>query len=213
VTSGGCSDLVTGAATDAPGRGVRAPPRGQRACGRIAARAEEVVVRVLLLGLMGSGKTTVGRLVAASLGLPYLDNDVLIAEREGRSSVELAAAGGAVLHDAESRLLRALLGRTDHFVAGVPASVADRSDDVALVASAAAVVVYLDVPPDVLVQRVVGDGPRPWLGDDPSAFVRATHARRDPVLREAAGIVVDGALRPDAVAALIVSAGRGAGPR
>lgn len=164
-------------------------------------------MRVLLLGLMGSGKTTVGRLLAASLDVPYRDNDALIAEREGRTSVELAQAGGGLLHDAESRLLRAVLDRTDQFVAGVPASVADRPEDVELLRGADALVVYLDVPPDLLVQRVAADGPRPWLGDDPSAFVASTYARRDPVLRSAAGLVVDGTQSPVAVAARIVAAG------
>lgn len=164
-------------------------------------------MRVLLLGLMGSGKTTVGRLLAASLDVPYRDNDALIAEREGRTSVELAQAGGGLLHDAESRLLHELLARTESFVAGVPASVADRPEDVELLRHADALVVYLDVPPEVLVERVVADGPRPWLGDDPSEFVRSTYARRDPVLRAAADVVVDGSQPPDAVAARILAAG------
>ncbi|MCA0331175.1 MAG: serine transporter [Actinobacteria bacterium] len=164
-------------------------------------------MRVLLLGLMGSGKTTVGRLVAASFGVPYLDNDALIAEREGRTSVELAQAGGGLLHDAESRLLRALLGRDGSFVAGVPGSVADRPEDVELLRDADALAVYLHVPPEVLGARVAGDGPRPWLGGDPSAFVASTYARRDPVLRAAADVVVDGSQPPDAVAARIVAAG------
>lgn len=164
-------------------------------------------MRVLLLGLMGSGKTTVGRLLAASLDVPYLDNDALIAEREGRTSVELAQAGGGLLHDAESRLLRALLARTDRFVAGVPASVADRDDDVALLRDTDALVVYLHVPPEVLVARVAADGPRPWLGEDPSVFVATTYARRDAVLRSAAGLVVDGTQSPADVAARIVTAG------
>jgi shikimate kinase len=167
-------------------------------------------VRVLLVGLMGSGKTTVGRIVAGSLGVPYLDNDVLLAEREGRTTAELAEAGCDALHDAESRLVRHLLARADGFVAGVPASVADRSDDVALVAASEAFVVYLHVPPDVLVARVESDAAhadpvsrRPWLDDDPAVFVTATYARRDPVLRAASSLVVDGTRSPAEVAAQI----------
>jgi shikimate kinase len=172
-------------------------------------------VRVLLLGLMGSGKTTVGRHVAASLGVPYLDNDALLAQREGRTTAEFAEAGGDELHDAESRLVGDLLARTDGFVAGVPASVADRPDDVALVEASDAHVVYLHVPPEVLVARVRSDAAhvdpaarRPWLGDDPVAFVTATYTRRDPVLRAAADVVVDGTLSPAEVAAQIEASAR-----
>ncbi len=172
-------------------------------------------MRVLLLGLMGSGKTTVGRVVAGSLGVPYLDNDALLAQREGRTTAELAEAGGDELHGAESRLVRDLLARSDAFVAGVPASVADRPDDVALVAASDALVVYLHVPPDVLVARVQSDAAqadpasrRPWLDDDPVAFVTATYARRDPVLRAAADVVVDGTRSPAEVAAQIEASAR-----
>ena len=172
-------------------------------------------MRVLLLGLMGSGKTTVGRHVAASLGVPYLDNDALLAQREGRTTAEFAEAGGDELHDAESRLVGDLLARTDGFVAGVPASVADRPDDVALVEASDAHVVYLHVPPEVLVARVRSDAAhvdpaarRPWLGDDPVAFVTATYTRRDPVLRAAADVVVDGTLSPAEVAAQIEASAR-----
>jgi len=50
---------------------------------------------LVLVGLMASGKTTVGQTLAARLGRPFVDNDVVLERRTGRSAREIAAADGA----------------------------------------------------------------------------------------------------------------------
>lgn len=139
---------------------------------------------------MAAGKTTVGRALAARLAIDYLDNDVLLQEREGLDTVALAARGRQVLHAAESRQLRALCERRGAFVAGVAASVADRPDDGRLM-RATATVVYLRADPGVLASRVGRDPARPWVDGDATAVLTDMFRRRDPVLRAVAHLTVE----------------------
>ena len=146
--------------------------------------------RLLLVGLMGAGKTTVGRALAVDLGLEYLDNDVLLHEQEGVGAVALALRGEQVLPDAESRQLRAVCERRGSFVAGVAASVADRADDCRLM-RATSTVIYLRADPEVLASRVERDPARPWVDGDAAAVLAAMVERRDPVLRAVAHLTVE----------------------
>ena len=76
--------------------------------------------RVVLVGMMGSGKTTVGRLLAERSGWPYLDNDDLVRELSGREPSSVRAEDGeAALHDLESSALtQALAARPPVIVRG-----------------------------------------------------------------------------------------------
>ena len=60
-------------------------------------------VRLFVIGLMGCGKTTAGRLAAVAMGVPFVDNDATNAQMAGTSTLELAGLGGGVLHDWERR--------------------------------------------------------------------------------------------------------------
>jgi shikimate kinase len=163
--------------------------------------------RIWLIGLMGCGKSTVGTLVAGELGGPYVDNDATIAALAGRSTVELAGAGGELLHDWESRYVRYVVDMAPPAVAGIPASIAERPADLALL-SARGLLVYLRCDLDTLVTRVRADPPRPWLSGDPEPVLAVMLALRDPLLEMAADLVVDGARAPLDLAAEIVQAGR-----
>ena len=151
--------------------------------------------RVLLVGLMGSGKSTVGTTLAGALGAPYLDNDALLAEQTGLGLLELAERGRAELHAAESRQLRALSSVPGPWVAGAAASTADRPEDCSF-ASEHFFVAYLHVAPDVLAVRLSGDGERPWLADDALATISDMYRRRDAAFRAAAHVVVEAARSP-----------------
>lgn len=155
---------------------------------------------VWLLGLMGSGKSTVGRALAAATGREYVDNDATIATLAGRSTAELSTEGGSVLHDWEQTYVRHVTERGGPVVAGIPASCADRAADLALLASSG-LLVYLRCSPETLVSRVLSDPPRPWLvpsEDTTRALLTGMHAARDPRMRATAGLTLDAA-RPVAV--------------
>jgi len=150
--------------------------------------AEGAAVRVFLVGLMGAGKSAVGRALAGRLRWPYLDNDALLARQNGLEGPALAALGGSVLHDAEARQFRALLAEPAPYVAGVAASIADRPDEAALL-PAAGRVFYLRASPETLARRVGRGEGRAWLGDDPLAVLRRMFAKRDEVLQRLGQVV------------------------
>jgi len=164
--------------------------------------------RLFVIGLMGCGKTTAGRLAAAALGVPFVDNDATIAQMAGTSTVALAGLGGGVLHDWERRYAEAQAAGGTSAVVGVPASCADRPADLAAL-RAAGTLVYLRASPGVLAERVLADAPRPWLSRDPgdvAMLVRGLHERRDATMAAASHRVVDAERSSLDVAAALVDA-------
>lgn len=159
---------------------------------------------IWLVGLMGSGKSTVGRALAPVLGYEYVDNDATIATMSGLTTVELAASGGTLLHDWESTYIHALMSERRHVVAGIPASAADRDGDLQLLRESGAII-YLRCDVDTLVRRVQAGGPRPWLTDNVRQFIEATVVARDPKYLRVAHEVIDGSLPVPAIVDIIVA--------
>ena len=148
--------------------------------------------RILLLGMMGAGKTSVGRELSARTGWPYRDNDSLVAEIAGVDTAALLARDGVeALRDAESAALRRAVDDPGPLVAGVAGGVVERPDDVDLLRRTDALVVYLHTPIDLLVERVGDGGGRPFLQPDPEAALRRLYTGREPLYREVADLVVD----------------------
>ena len=80
-------------------------------------------VRVLLVGMMGSGKTTVGQALAGITGWPYVDNDAMVAELSGTATPDLQAqVGGDALHVLEAVVCDRILVMDPPLVAGIPAT-------------------------------------------------------------------------------------------
>ena len=89
--------------------------------------------RVLLLGMLGSGKTSVGEEIAARTGWAYRDNDSLVAELAGVPTADrLERDGVAALRDAESAALRRAVDDPGPLVAGVAGGVVETDADVEL---------------------------------------------------------------------------------
>ncbi len=135
--------------------------------------------RVLLLGLMATGKSTVGRVLADRLGARYLDNDELVRLATGSALEELRRREGeAGLRAAESAALTAALELPAPAVAGVAAGVVLDPVDRERLAATDAAVVWLRAQPETLARRVAGGGDRPWLRPDPlAAFTRMVRDR------------------------------------
>jgi shikimate kinase len=143
-----------------------------------------------LIGLMASGKSTVGQALAAALGYEYVDNDATVTVIAGRSAVELASLGGTILHDWESRYVHDLVA-DQHVVAGIPASTADRTADLQLLRECGTLI-YLRCDVDTLVARVQAGGHRPWLTENVRPFIETTTVARDPIFLRFADQVIDG---------------------
>ncbi len=107
---------------------------------------------VVLVGLMASGKSTVGALLAARLAQPFVDNDAELEARTGRSAREIVAADGAdALHALEAETLVAALDRPEPAVIAAAAAAVVEPAVVATLRNH--VVVYLRAAPEVLAAR------------------------------------------------------------
>lgn len=161
-------------------------------------------VPIVLVGLMGAGKSTVGRRLAEATGRVLVDVDVAITARTGRTVRELWEEGGeAAYRSLESAEVLDALGRDDVVVAA-PGGVI--LDPVVRDALRVAHVVWLRADPDVLGGRVGADDHRPLLGSDPAADLAAMAQARSALYASVADLTVDTAdLGPDAAAEAILA--------
>lgn len=162
---------------------------------------------LVLIGLPGSGKSTVGTLVAEQLGAQFVDTDAAIVRREGRPVMLIfAEQGEAAFRQMERREVDVALTRDPAVIA--PGGGWAVQPGALAAARTAAVVVYLRTNPDTATQRV-GPGNRPTLmGGDPGDMMRGLLRDRETTYLEAdATVDTDGKSAMD-VAAEVVSLAR-----
>src|SRR5215210_4635133 len=150
---------------------------------------------VAIVGYMGSGKTTLGRLLASAMSLEFVDLDRAIVKRAGKGIPEIfAELGEQTFRDLEHEaLLDALKGRSPTVVA-CGGGVVIRPDNRALLRDVTTV--FLSEDTDVLYDRTRGPG-RPLRAASREEFGRR-YAERLPFYREVADIEVELGRRPPA---------------
>lgn len=117
---------------------------------------------LVLVGMMGSGKSTVGRRLAARLGLPFADADDEIEAAAGRSISDIFADfGEAHFRDGERRVIARLLDRGPSVLATGGGAFAQ--PDTRQIILDRGLAIWLDVPIDILVDRVARRNHRPLL--------------------------------------------------
>lgn len=159
---------------------------------------------IVLVGLMGVGKSTVGGIVAERLGWPLIDSDRAIEATTGSSVRELWEEGGeAAYRRLESAVVLDALGTARPSVVAAPGGVVlDRDVRAGL---GGAFVVWLQADPSVLASRVRRDDHRPLLGSDPEAVLTQMSESRSEAYRHVADAVVDAdALDPEAAADRVI---------
>jgi shikimate kinase len=163
--------------------------------------------RVLLIGMMGAGKTTVGNAFATLIGWPYYDNDVLLRRAVGKDTRQVQEEEGEdFLRRAESAALTMALVEAGPLVAGVAGGVVLDPLDRQRLCNGPGFVVWLRASIDTLVERVEGTD-RPWLGKDPRAALTALYAGREDLYASVASLVLDvDELPPDVLALRIADA-------
>jgi shikimate kinase len=121
--------------------------------------------RILLVGMMGAGKTTVGRMLAQRLGWGYLDSDAQVTQTTGRSVPEIFSEDGeTAFRKEETKALTTAVSGPDPMVVSVAGGAVLSKANRALLARAGTVV-WLRARPETLSKRV-GDGAgRPLLYD------------------------------------------------
>ena len=147
--------------------------------------------RVLLVGMMGSGKSTIGRLLADATGWPYVDNDEFVLRAHGATPrTLLAERGEAAMRGAESEALASGIALPPPAIIGVAAGVILDADDRETLRGGG-IVVWLRASADDLAVRAAGAEHRPWLDADPGAWMTAALLEREPLYASVADHVVD----------------------
>ncbi len=146
---------------------------------------------LVLVGMPGSGKSTVGRSLARRLRLPFHDSDHLIEQRIGCSIRDYFAREGEVaFRDLEQQVLAELARGEPCILATGGGAVLREANRRAL--RAAGHVIYLRSSPEELWRRLRRDTQRPLLQvADPLDKLRQLHAERDPLYRDAAHFIID----------------------
>jgi shikimate kinase len=132
---------------------------------------------IVLVGLMGVGKSTVGRRLAVRLRLPFVDADHEIEAAAGMTVAEIFDRfGEPYFRDGERRVIARLMDGTPKVIAtGGGAFVNEETRGLILSQSTA---IWLNAHPDVLAERVKRRDTRPLLrGRDPNSAIRSTRRR------------------------------------
>jgi shikimate kinase len=153
---------------------------------------------IVLVGLMGAGKTKIGRRLALRLGLPFLDSDQEIEAAAGETIEEIFAnRGERVFRDGERRVIARLLARPVHVLATGGGAFMDPLTRAVI--RRRGVSLWLRADLDILVQRVSRRSDRPLLkAGDPRAILAELIERRYPVYAEAAVTIDSGEGSPEA---------------
>lgn len=148
-------------------------------------------MRLALIGLPGSGKTTVGRQLARRLGLPFQDTDHVIEARLGCSIREyFEREGEPAFRDIEEATIRELSQSGSGVLATGGGAVLRAANRQCL--RDGTHVVYLRSTPEEVFRRVRHDNARPLLQvSDPLERLRTLYEDRDPLYRETAHFVIE----------------------
>ena len=154
-------------------------------------RPAEKSKNIFLVGPMGAGKTTVGRQLARSLRLEFIDSDHEIEQRTGTTiPVIFEVEGEAGFRRREKSVIDDLTRRQGLVLATGGGAVLDPDNRDCL--RQRGTVVYLRAKADQLYQRTARDRNRPLLQtENPRARIEALVEARDPLYREVADIIVD----------------------
>jgi shikimate kinase len=135
---------------------------------------------IVLVGLMGVGKSTVGRRLAKRLGLPFIDSDTAIEDASGLSAAEVFERYGEDdFRDGERRLVARLIDGDVRVIAtGGGVFVDPRTRELL---NERAITVWLDAPIDVLADRTSRRDTRPLLrNSDPKGTLERLAKEREP---------------------------------
>ena len=149
------------------------------------------MMNIVLIGFMGSGKTTVGRALSAKSDMEFLDTDALIESKEDcKISTIIAEKGEAHFRALENAALKSLAATKDKVIStggGIVSSPNNRE-----LLKKAGKVIYLRVSPETVIKRLEGDISRPLLmGEDKLSRVEELLSLRRALYESTADRIID----------------------
>ena len=161
-------------------------------------------VNLYLVGMMGVGKTTVGKLLAEEIGYRFVDTDEVIVKAAGKSINEIFVENGeAEFRQLESDVLAQVCAYTKLVIATGGGIIMQQHNWSYLHHG---LIVWLDVPVQIILQRLVEDDTRPLLQDDPESKLRSLLEQRQPMYSQAdLHITINAAETPEEIATRILA--------
>ena len=147
---------------------------------------------IVLIGFMGSGKTTVGKAIAKECNMEFLDTDAYIEQQAGKTIKEIFEEDGeAYFRKLETTVLEQLNATVNHTVFSTGGGMPLRIENARLLKEIGKVY-YLTAANQVIYERVKGDTNRPLLqGEDPYGKICRLMKERGPLYEAAADVVID----------------------
>ena len=146
---------------------------------------------IVLVGMMGAGKSSVGRVLAQRLDRPLLDSDDMIEDRTGRTVREIWSADGEpAFRSIEAEVLAEALRSDEPVVVAAAGGVVLSPANREILRSSGAHVVWLLADVELLLERVKNGMHRPLLDSDPEGTLRTMFDDRGGLYREVADAIV-----------------------
>ena len=157
---------------------------------------------IILTGFMGTGKTTVGQILAARLARAFVDIDQMVVEKEGREiSALFACAGEEYFRKQESKAIKeALLGEGKVISTGGGALLQNKE-----ILEEGGRLICLLASPGEIMKRLVKEGGRPLLAGDPKRKIKELYAARRAMYQEVPLKIDTDGKTPEDVAAEILA--------
>ncbi|MDD5131685.1 MAG: shikimate kinase [bacterium] len=162
-------------------------------------------MNIVLIGFMACGKTVVGKVLAAKLGLKYIDVDETIEKNSKHTIAEIFKQHGeTVFRDMETKAIKCV-ALLDHYVIAVGGGAVLRPENVHELRSNSKLV-YLSASPEAILERIGTAGTRPLLAKEPDKLkkIKEMLAHREPFYKESDFHVDTTSLKIDQVADKII---------
>ena len=146
---------------------------------------------IILIGFMGTGKSTIGRNLSQTFGYPLIDTDDMIVEQQGRPIPEIFESDGEeTFRDLETKVLQSLHQHSGHIIS-TGGGIIGRPENCALLRQLG-YVVWLIAQPQAILERTARNSNRPLLNnDDPEATIRNLLEERTPLYRDTAHLGIE----------------------
>ncbi len=146
---------------------------------------------IVLVGMMGAGKSSVGRVLSRRLDRTLFDSDEMVEARTGRSVREIwADEGEPAFRAVEADVLRTAVAGSEPSIIAAAGGVVLSADNREILKGDGVHVVWLLADVDLLLDRVKAGMHRPLLDDDPEGTLRAMYAQRSELYQEVADAIV-----------------------